>query len=66
MAILKDGELMGAYDVLAVWAGCDAMEWFERQGFSADRILNSRYEQLLERWEVANLYPLRTCPVQHF
>ena len=27
MAILKDGELMGAYDVLAVWAGCDAMEY---------------------------------------
>ena len=29
----------------------DARPWFLRQGFTDDRILNSRYEKLLEHWE---------------
>ncbi len=51
MAVLKDPDVMGQLDALVVWAGVDARPWFLRQGFTDDRILNSRYEKLLEHWE---------------
>ena len=48
---LKDPDVMGALDAIVVWAGLDARDWFVRQGFTDDRILNSRYERFLQSWE---------------
>jgi hypothetical protein len=31
MQVLKDPDIMGAFDAIVVWAGCDAREWFVRQ-----------------------------------
>jgi hypothetical protein len=37
MAILKDCDLMGGYDVLVVWAGCDAMRCVPPGGRERER-----------------------------
>ena len=55
LAVLKDPDIMGQFDGIVVWAGVDARPWFERQGFTADRILNARYEKFLETWEDSTL-----------
>ena len=58
MAVLKDPDVMGKLDAIVVWAGVDARPWFLRQGFTDDRILNSRYERFLEHWEDSVLMSL--------
>ena len=40
---LKDPTVIGAYDTIAVYADQDALEFFKKNNFTDDVVLNSRF-----------------------
>ncbi|XP_032241531.1 uncharacterized protein LOC116620093 isoform X2 [Nematostella vectensis] len=47
---IKDPTIMGSYDSIAVYADNDAVEFFKKNGFSDDVVLNSRFTELADHW----------------